>query len=173
MVVCFSVAGLDHAATAQLIRRLASRFRPPLRKAPIGADVMAGVAVRNALEVVLMFGLGFPEFSCGLYFGYDFSRPESRSINVRNGFLRNAFLFLGCIENGRAIAGSDVISLTILSGRIVNLEKECQQLPIAQLLWIEDYFDRFGVALVIAICCVRNAASGVTDPRGNHAWPAA
>src|SRR5580692_12336957 len=172
-VVSFRTAGTGRAAASRLVRRLASCFKLPVRKAPIGPDVMASVAVRDALEIVLVFGLRFPEFRCGLYFGHYLSGPKTRSVNVRDRLLRNPLLFFGCVENGGAVAGSDVISLAVLRRRIVNLEKEFQQLPITQLLWIEDDFDRLGMAFVVAIRCVRNVASGVADPRGDHAWTAA
>src|SRR5271154_3895916 len=148
-------------------------MRLPLWKAPVGSDIMAGVAVRKALEIVLMFGLRFPEFRSGPDFGHYFSGPKSRSINVRSRLLRNPFLFFACVENGRAITGSDVVSLAVRSRRIMNLEKEFQQLSITQLLRIENDFDRFSMASVVAVRGIRNAASRVTDPRGNHSRTAA
>src|SRR5580704_12214368 len=160
-------------ATPRLMRRLASFFNQSIRKGPIGSDVVAGIAVRNAFEIILMFRLSFPEFSRGPNFGHYLSGPKSRSINVRDRFLRNPFLCFGCVENGGAVARSGVISLAVLRCRIVNLEEEFQQLPITQLLWIENDFDRFGMTLVVAIRCIRNVASGVTDSRGNHARTAA
>jgi hypothetical protein len=41
---------------------------------------MACVAVRVSLEVVLMLGLGFPEWSCRRYLGHDLFRPAARGI---------------------------------------------------------------------------------------------
>ena len=116
-----------------------------------------------------MFRLGFPEFGSGFYFGHYLTGPKSRSINVRNRLLRDPFLFFGRVENRGAVTRSGIVPLAILGRGVVDLKEEFQQLPITQLLWIENDFNRFGVTFVVAIRCIGNVASRVTNPRGNNA----
>ena len=47
----------------------------------------------------------------------------------------------------------------------MNLKEKLEQLSIADLLWIEDDLDRFGVCSMIAIGRIGNVASGLTDAR--------
>ena len=47
----------------------------PLRQHPIGAREVAGVAVRVALEIILMLGLGLPERAGRRHFGHHLAWP--------------------------------------------------------------------------------------------------
>lgn len=49
------------------------------------------------------------------------------------------------------------------------LEEELQQTAIAELLRIEEYFDRFGVALVITVGRVNDFAARISDSSRNYA----
>src|SRR5579863_4196507 len=113
----------------------------PMRKSPIGADVVAGVAVWIAFQVVLMFGLRLPKRTCRLYLGHHFSRPNAGGIDVSDSIFRDTFLLVGGIEDRGAIAGSAVVSLSIHCGWIMNLKEELQQLAIAQLLRVKNDLD--------------------------------
>jgi hypothetical protein len=62
-------------------------------KNPICSNEVAGVSVRDALEVVLMFWLGLPKRACRHNLRHDFARPKPRGIDVSNGVLGNPLLF--------------------------------------------------------------------------------
>src|SRR5262249_44323872 len=65
----------------------------------------------------------------------------------------------------------DVVSLTVQRRGIVDLEEELEQVPIGDLLRVEDDLDRLGVAFVIAVGRVRNVAARVAHARGENAGP--
>lgn len=44
---------------------------------PVWPDEMAGVAVREFFQIVLMLGFGFPEFACRNHLSNDLPRPEA------------------------------------------------------------------------------------------------
>jgi hypothetical protein len=48
-----------------------------MRKAPIRPDVVAGVAVRISLQIILMLGLSLPKRTSRCYFRHDFAGPDS------------------------------------------------------------------------------------------------
>ena len=54
-------------------------------------------------------------------------------------------------EDGRPVAEPRVVALAIASCRVVHLEEELEQLAIAELGWIENDLDGFGVSAVVAI----------------------
>ncbi len=56
-------------------RSRSSFSRVAFRQPPSGTDEVAGIAVRYTLQIILMFGFGLPEISCGFQFGHDFPRP--------------------------------------------------------------------------------------------------
>src|SRR6185312_5815209 len=99
---------------------------------------MAGVAVRIALQVVLMLRLGFPEIPDRRDLGDDLARPEPGGLDVRDRVLGDALLLRTRIEDRRAVARAEVVALAVARRRVVNLEEELQQLPIARLRGIED-----------------------------------
>src|SRR6266511_4283897 len=53
------------------------RRRRSLREYPIGANEMAGIAIRVALEIILMLGLRLPERSGRRHLGHDFAWPQA------------------------------------------------------------------------------------------------
>lgn len=138
-------------------------------KLPIGANEMTGVAVWVMFQIVLMLGFGFPKRSCRSDFGDDLAGPYPGGIDFGDDFFRSAFLFVSCVKNGRAIAGSPIVALPVQSGWIVNLEEEFQNLAVADGLRIENNFNSFGVGSVVAIGGVDDVAAGVADAGGNHA----
>src|SRR5580693_2780858 len=108
-----------------------------MRKPPIRPDVVAGVAIWISFQVIVVFGLSFPERTSRFYFSHRFSGPYSRGIDVGNRLFCGPFLFIACIEDRRAIAASEVVSLPIQCGWIMNLKEELQQLSIAQFLGVK------------------------------------
>src|SRR3954451_8775859 len=91
---------------------------------PIRADKVARVAVWVSPEVVLMLGLGFPEWSCRRYLGHDLARPAARGIDVSDCLLGDATLLVAEVEDRRAIACAEVVALTVHGRRVVDLEEE-------------------------------------------------
>src|SRR4051794_35405780 len=97
---------------------------------PIRADKVACVAVWVSLEVVLMLGLGFPQWSCWRYLGHDLARPAARGIDVSDCLLGDATLLVTDVEDHRAIAWPAVVALAVHGRRVVDLEEELEQVPI-------------------------------------------
>jgi hypothetical protein len=94
---------------------------------------VARITVRIALQIVLVFGFGFPEVTGGLHFSYHFARQEPGCVHVGNRFFRNPLLLLARVKDGRTVAGSPVIALAVERARVVNLEEIFEQLPIREL----------------------------------------
>src|SRR3954447_1413667 len=109
---------------------------------PARPNEMTGIAIRNALQVVLVLRFGFPEVPGGRHFGDHLARPQAGSLNVGYGVFRDPLLFGMGVENRRAIARAPVVALTIQGGRIVDLKEKLQQLPEADLLGIEIDLNR-------------------------------
>src|SRR5882757_1918432 len=49
----------------------------PVRQFPVRPDEMTGVAVRIAFQIILMLGLGFPEWSDRRHLGDHLARPKA------------------------------------------------------------------------------------------------
>ena len=96
-----------------------------------------------------MLRLSLPERAGRSYFGHHITWPEPRGIDVGDCLVRDLFLFVVRVEDGRTIACSSVVPLPVQSSRIMNLEEEFQQLSITDLLRIEHDFDRFSVSSMI------------------------
>src|SRR3546814_16946829 len=64
--------------------------RAAARQLPAGTHVMAGVAGRVALQVVLVLGLGLPEVACRLDLGDHPAGPEPAPIHVGDGKIGRA-----------------------------------------------------------------------------------
>src|SRR6202030_4724027 len=107
-----------------------------------------------------MLGLGLPEGSGGCYLGDNPARPKAGSINIGDGVLRDPLLLVAGIEDRRAVARSPVVALTVQRARIVDLEKEFQQLSIADGLRIKGNLNGFRVITVVAIRRVWHLAAG-------------
>src|SRR3984957_10710516 len=138
------------------------------RKFPFRPNEVAGVAVGKLLQVILMLGLSFPERPRGRYFGDRFAGPQAGGVHVGNGVERGALLLFVRVVNRGTIAQPAVIALPVHGGGVVNLKKEFQNLAIADLRWVENNLDRFGVRAVIAIGRVGHVAAGIADARGDH-----
>jgi hypothetical protein len=99
---------------------------------------VAGVAVRVALEVVLIFGLGLPEAAGLADLGHDLARPEARGIDVGDRVLGALPLLVARIEDLGADVGAGLLALTVLRRRVVDLKEELEDVPIGGALGVEE-----------------------------------
>jgi PAS domain S-box-containing protein len=138
----------------------------PFGEHPIGAREVAGIAIGNALEIILVLGLGFPEIAHRLDLGNHFAGPNAGRIHIGYGVESDLFLAFVFIIDRRAVAGADVIALAICGGGIVDLEEELQNLAIGRRFGIENDLDGLGMGAVIAIGRVGHVAARIA-----HAGP--
>jgi len=91
------------------------------------------------------------------------------SLYVGDCSFGNALLFVARVEDRRAIAEPHIISLTIFRGRVVNLEEELEQPPIANFAGIKNDLDSFGMSSVITVGSVRDISTCVPHSRRDYA----
>src|SRR4051812_12622358 len=112
-------------------------MRPPDRRAvsltdlPLWSDVVTRISVRKSFQIILVFWLGLPEWSFRYNLSHNPPRPFAGGLHVTNGPFGDPPLLLVCIENGGAVACTDVVALTVQRGWIVNLKEKLEQLPVA------------------------------------------
>src|SRR5262245_24431612 len=94
------------------------------RQFPARPREMARIAVRVALEVVLVLGLGRPEFGGGRDLRHSAAGPQTGGVDIVDCLQCLVTLRLGDVEDLGAIRSSDIVALAIQRGRIVNLEEE-------------------------------------------------
>src|ERR1043166_4828934 len=119
-------------------------------------------------QIILMLGLCFPEWTNRRNFSNDFARPQTGCVYIGDRIDCDALLFLVRVEDGRAVAGADVVSLTVARRRVVDLEEKLEQLAKAYFRRIEDDFESLSVRSVIAISGIGNVAATVSDTGGDH-----
>ncbi len=112
-----------------------------MRQRPFRPNEVTGVAVRIFFQVILMLGLGLPERTGRSQLGDNLARPKAGSIDIGDGVFRDPLLRVAGIEDGRPIARAPVVALAVQRRGIMDLEKEFQQLAIADGLRIEDDLD--------------------------------
>jgi hypothetical protein len=81
-------------------------------------------------------------------------------------------LFAG-VEDRGAIAAAHVVALAIAGARVVDLEEELENLPIAHAGRIEDDLHCFGMPAMVAVRSVASGAAGVPHARRQNAVVAA
>jgi hypothetical protein len=135
----------------------------PVRQLPVAPDEVAGIAVRNALQVILVLGLGLPEIAGRHHFGHDLAGPEIGRVDIGDHVERCLLLFLARVEDHRAVAGAPVVALAVQRRGIMDLEEEFQQRAITGLRRIEEDLDRLGMIAVVAIGGVLDLAAGIAD----------
>ena len=69
-------------------------------KYPIRAGEVAGVAVGDPFQVVLMFRLRLPEGSGRHHFGHHLARPQAGGVDVGDGVLGHPALLIVEVEDG-------------------------------------------------------------------------
>src|SRR6478672_4659433 len=122
----------------------------------------------NAFQIILVLGLSLPERASGRNLSHDFTRPQPGSLHVGDCSFGDALLFVARIEDRRAIAEPHIMPLTIFRGRVVDLEEELEQPPIANFGGIKNDLDSFSVSSVITVGSVRDVSTGVPHPRRDH-----
>ena len=145
----------------------------PLWKNPVGTDEVAGVAARPLLQIILVIGLGLPELADRLDLGHHFAIPQPRGIHIGDRILGDALLLLVDIIDARPVGEPTIIALAVQRRRIVDLEEEFQDVPVARHCRVEDNLDPLGMRAVITIRGVRNIAARVTHTGRDDAGPLA
>src|SRR3954451_14000865 len=107
------------------------------RQFPAWPHEMAGVPARIAQEVILVFRFRLPEIASRNNLGHRFARPQPGSVDIGDRVFRDPLLFFAGIEDGGPIARPRIVPLPIASARIVDLEKELEDLPIADARRVE------------------------------------
>ena len=96
-----------------------------------------------------MLGLRLPERPGWHHLSDDLARPKARSIDIGNGAFCDPFLLVARIEDGRPIARAAIVALAVERRWIMDLEKELQQLAIADGLRVEGDLNSFGVFITL------------------------
>src|SRR3954466_11068797 len=94
-------------------------------------QVVARVAGRIALQVVVVIVLGGPEISRADDLCRDWPRPLARLVHFVLHSLRSLSLLRVVHEDRGAVLRADVVALTIGGRRIVQTEEEPQDLFVA------------------------------------------
>src|ERR1700722_20843365 len=103
---------------------------------------MTGIAVGISLQIVLMLGLCFPEIPRRSDLRHDLSRPSPRRIDVGDGLLGDALLFIAGVEDRRSIALAPIVTLAIPRARIMDLEEKLEHSAVAHFGGIKNDLDR-------------------------------
>src|ERR1700737_303516 len=106
-------------------------------------------AYAQLLMTLCLVRFGLPEGTSLSDFRNNLPGPKPGGFDVRDSVACDPLLFLARVENLRTIAGSPIVSLAVQRGRIMDLEKEFQQLPITDLLRIKNDLDCFGMRSMI------------------------
>ena len=146
-----------------------SRHGGSAKQSPAWTDEMTGVATGIALQIVLVLEFRLPEVTSGNNFRHNPARPKARSIDVGDRVLREATLLVVGVEDRRAVARSNIVTLTIGGRRVVYLEKEFQEISETGLVGIEYDLDRFGVRAVIPIGGVLDVPTRIAHSGGHYA----
>ena len=77
-----------------------------VRQLPARPREVAGVAVRDPLQVVLVLGLGLPERDGLAELGHDLAGPQARGVDVGDRVLGDLALLVARVEDLRAVATS-------------------------------------------------------------------
>src|SRR5215211_4643008 len=138
----FTILRWEETLGAILPCSMRSRLRGELaganRESPPRPDEMAGIAGRIPFEVILMLRFGLPELGRANDFRHHLSPPQTGSIDVGDCVFGDAFLLVARVEDRRAIAAPDVVTLTVARARVVDLKEELEELPVANPRRIED-----------------------------------
>ena len=120
-----------------------------------------------------MIVFGFPEIAHGFHLCHHFARPQTRGIHIRDCVDCDCFLCLIGVVDRRTIRGADVVALAVDRGRIMDLEKELQNLTIGGFIRVKQDLDAFGMGAVVAIGGIGHIAAGIADACFDNAGLAA
>src|SRR5205085_11395428 len=98
-------------------------------------EVVAGVAARSPLQIILVIPLGLPEFG-----RVDDLRDDRRGplrLRTLDRLLCSFSLLVVVNEDRRSILRAAIIALPILRGRIVKAEEVIEDVVVADLVGIE------------------------------------
>jgi hypothetical protein len=126
---------------------------------------MTGVPVWIFFQIILVFCLCFPERTSGRDLRYDLARPEPRRLDIRDSVFRNPLLFGTRVINSRTVARARVVALAVACSRIVNLELEFEQRPVAGDIRVKHDLNRFRMRAVVAISGVRDVTTAIANAR--------
>src|SRR4051812_37108491 len=130
---------------------------------PAGPREVAGVAVRVALEVVLVLGLGLPEGDGLADLGHRLAGPQARGVDVGDRVLGDLALLVARIEDLGPVAGADVVALAVLGRGVVDLEEELGVVSVGDALGVEDDLPGLGVTRMVSVGRVVVVPAGVSD----------
>src|SRR5215216_1655261 len=125
---------------------------------------VAGVAVRVALEVVLVLGLGLPEGDRLAERRHHLAGPQTGGVDVGDRVLGDVALLVARVEDLRAVAGAEVVALAILGRRVVDLEEELEDVSVGDALGVENDLDGLGVNGMAAVGRIVVLPARVSDP---------
>ena len=151
-------------AVATAVKPIPPRSRLAVRRQPFGAseapsrDGRSGRCSPALLQIILVIGLGLPELADRLDLGHHFAIPQPRGIHIGDRILGDALLLLVDIIDARPVGEPTIIALAVQRRRIVDLEEEFQDVPVARHCRVEDNLDPLGMRAVITIRGVRNIA---------------
>ena len=97
-------------------------------------------------EIVLVIILSSEEAFFRAHFGHHRLSPDFFIFQLANERVGRFFLCRRMIENHGTILGADIVSLPIERARIVNHKEYFEQIPIADLNWVECDAHHFGVS---------------------------
>ena len=131
---------------------------------------MAGVALWEFLQVVLMVIFGSPKGSERFKRGYNRAFPGAFLVHPVDHLSRGLFLGLISVKDGGAVGSSDVIALPVDGCGIVHAEEKIQQVGDVGQLWVESDPESFrvpGMMLVgwVVVLPAGVAAFGIHHPR--------
>ena len=115
-----------------------------------------------------MLGLGLPEGDGLADRGHDLAGPDARGVDVGDRVLGHPALLVARVEDLGPVRGADVVALTVLGRRVVDLKEELEDVPVGDPRGIEDDLDGLGVAGMATIRRVLILAAGVSDAGGDH-----
>jgi len=87
---------------------------------------MAGIAVRIALQVILVLRFGLPEITDRLDVRHHLARPQAGGVDVGDGLFGDPFLGVVLVVDRRAVARADIVALAVRRRRVVDLEEQFQ-----------------------------------------------
>jgi len=126
------------------------------------------------LEVVLVVALGGIEALERDDFGDDGLRIDFGRVELRDVGLSDLLLLIVGIEDRGAVLRAVVGALVVeFSGIVADGEEDHEDLAVGNLGWIEDDFDRLGVAgfpgADFLVVCGFGGAAGIAGGRGGDA----
>lgn len=113
--------------------------------------------------MILMRRLRFPEIAGRRNFRNDAPRKQAGRIDVRYCLFGRPTLRVTRVEDRRTVASAKVVPLTVEGRRIVDLEKELEQIPIGRLVAVEYDIDRLSGGATIPISRIRHVITGIVD----------